>query len=345
MSSGSTSTATRMTQDKVVRREFRLAEGDAFNSFQVKRSHDRINSLGFFQEKFEIEQKPGSRARPRRARSQRRGKGDRRAVAVGGLFEPRALHHPGLDHASAISAARARTVRASVDYSSYSKSVELGFTEPYLFDKNIAVGVDIFRRDYNSFNYLGDDAQHDLLRRSTTGFQLRAGVPLTEYLVAVGALRPDLRRGHARQEHLFADFDGDGVRRAIRCSPAVICAMRSASASRRSLGYSLVYDSLNNRLRPTARPARRAQPGFRRARRRRALYPHRASRPPNIGMLGQRLHLLARRAKAATSRRSKRAAARASTRSASPTASISASRRSAASTFAASARACPRSST
>src|SRR3546814_17087208 len=49
-----------LTQDKVVRREFRLAEGDAFNSLQVKRSTNRIKSLGYFQEKFEVEQKPGS---------------------------------------------------------------------------------------------------------------------------------------------------------------------------------------------------------------------------------------------------------------------------------------------
>ncbi|NWM60012.1 BamA/TamA family outer membrane protein, partial [Escherichia coli] len=38
-----------------------------------------------------------------------------------------------------------QTVSASVDYSTYSKSVELGFTEPYLFDKNIALGGTIFR--------------------------------------------------------------------------------------------------------------------------------------------------------------------------------------------------------
>jgi outer membrane protein insertion porin family len=48
------------TQDKVVRREFRVAEGDAFNSFQVRRSQDRINSLGYFQEKLEVKQNPGS---------------------------------------------------------------------------------------------------------------------------------------------------------------------------------------------------------------------------------------------------------------------------------------------
>ncbi|WP_261295976.1 outer membrane protein assembly factor BamA, partial [Sphingomonas hylomeconis] len=48
------------TQDKVIRREIRLSEGDAFNSFQVKRSQDRINSLGYFQDKFELKQSPGS---------------------------------------------------------------------------------------------------------------------------------------------------------------------------------------------------------------------------------------------------------------------------------------------
>ena len=49
-----------LTQDKVIRREFRVAEGDAFNSLQVKRSAARINSLGYFQENFEINQVEGS---------------------------------------------------------------------------------------------------------------------------------------------------------------------------------------------------------------------------------------------------------------------------------------------
>src|SRR5687767_13096177 len=38
------------THDKVVRREFQLAEGDPFNSVSVSRSRDRIRSLGYFQE-------------------------------------------------------------------------------------------------------------------------------------------------------------------------------------------------------------------------------------------------------------------------------------------------------
>ena len=46
------------TRDKVIRREFRLAEGDPFSSVQVHRSRDRIQSLGFFQDNLEIRQEP-----------------------------------------------------------------------------------------------------------------------------------------------------------------------------------------------------------------------------------------------------------------------------------------------
>ena len=49
-----------VTRDKVIRREFRLNEGDAFNAFKVKRSQDRIQNLGFFQENLEIKQTQGS---------------------------------------------------------------------------------------------------------------------------------------------------------------------------------------------------------------------------------------------------------------------------------------------
>ena len=49
-----------ITHDNVIRREFRLVEGDAFNSIKVKRSKDRLLGLGFFQDKLDIEQKPGT---------------------------------------------------------------------------------------------------------------------------------------------------------------------------------------------------------------------------------------------------------------------------------------------
>ena len=46
------------TLDKVIRREFRLAEGDAFNTAKLRRSRQRIRNLGFF-EKVEVTNVPG----------------------------------------------------------------------------------------------------------------------------------------------------------------------------------------------------------------------------------------------------------------------------------------------
>jgi len=35
--------------DKVIRREFRLVEGDAFNAARLRRSRERIKDLDFFE--------------------------------------------------------------------------------------------------------------------------------------------------------------------------------------------------------------------------------------------------------------------------------------------------------
>ena len=47
------------TLDKVIRREFRLAEGDAFNRVLVDRSRTRIRALGFFKD-VDVKNTPGS---------------------------------------------------------------------------------------------------------------------------------------------------------------------------------------------------------------------------------------------------------------------------------------------
>src|SRR4029077_10966709 len=47
------------TLDYVVRREFRLVEGDAFNTAKIRRSKQRIQNLGFFK-KVEVNSTQGS---------------------------------------------------------------------------------------------------------------------------------------------------------------------------------------------------------------------------------------------------------------------------------------------
>ena len=58
------------TLDKVIRREFRLVEGDAFNRVLVDRSRTRIRGLGFFKD-VDDQAVAGHAARPHQPDRQR----------------------------------------------------------------------------------------------------------------------------------------------------------------------------------------------------------------------------------------------------------------------------------
>ncbi len=234
-------TGNTQTQDRVIRREMRLAEGDAFNTFLVKRSTDRINSLGYFQDKFEIEQKPGS-------------SGDR--IALNANVEERATGELSLSAGfSSLERfiiqgsirqrnfrGKGQDLRASVNYSSFSKAVELGFTEPYLFDKNIALGATLFRRDLNAFGFTQAGDRNTTYSQVSTGFQLATGLPLTEFWTLSG-------RYNLQQDDVSLDrtqYYANGV-----CIAGRFLCEQVGNRLLSSIGIGLSFDSLNSRLRPT----------------------------------------------------------------------------------------------
>ncbi len=232
-----------LTQDKVVRREFRLAEGDAFNSFQVRRSKDRINSLGFFQDKLDIQQKPGSA--PDRivleTNVEEKSTGEL-SLSAGFSSLERFIFSASVTQRNF--RGKGQELSLSGSYSNYSKSIDLGFTEPYLFDKNIALGGNIYRRDLNAFNYLSNGSRNTTYEQSTTGFQIRTGVPMTEYMSA--SLRYTLNYDDVS---LSSDYYTNG-----ECDPILAGRYLCEAIGKRvtsSLGYSLIYDTRDNRIRPT----------------------------------------------------------------------------------------------
>lgn len=239
-----------LTQDKVLRREFRLAEGDAFNSLQVKRTTNRIKSLGFFQENFEVEQKPGSE--PDRiileANVEEQPTGELQLSAGFSSIESFILSGSIRQRNFR---GRGQTVGASVNYSRYSRSFNLSFAEPYVFDRNISAGIDIYRRDYNSFNRISSTDRNTTFSQSTTGASLRLGVPLTEYLSLVGSYTFNYDKITLDEATYFLDLDGDGV---PTCEPLragrYLC---DAIGNRTSsiLGATLSYDATDSRYRPT----------------------------------------------------------------------------------------------
>ncbi|USI74601.1 outer membrane protein assembly factor BamA [Sphingomonas morindae] len=239
------------TQDKVIRREFRLAEGDAFNGFQVKRSRDRIKSLGFFQEKFEINQKQGSAPDKvvLEANVEEKSTGQLQVSAGYSSLEKFIV---SLSIEQANFRGKGQTVRASADWSTYSKSVSVGFTEPYLFDKNLALGFDIFRRDYRSFNYTSDNTRNTTYNQVSTGFQIRLGIPLTEYWTMATRYSLSYDQVSLDKNQYYSDLNGDGK---LECDPIIAGQYLCDSIGNRlnsSVGYSLAYDTLNNRILPTA---------------------------------------------------------------------------------------------
>ena len=238
------------TMDKVVRREFRLNEGDAFNSIQVKRTTERIKSLGYFQEDLEVEQSQGSgpdriilttnvEEKPTGELSLSAGFSSIENFIFQGSIKERNFRGKGQE------------LRANISYSSYSKSAEIGFTEPYFLDKSIALAGDIFRRDQSSFNFLNNQ-RNTTYQQATTGFQVRTGVPINEYLFfqgRYGLSYDDITLGN----EFFSDPDGVGPLPAF-CDPLLAGRFLCEAIGKRltsSLGYSVIYNTKDSNVRPT----------------------------------------------------------------------------------------------
>jgi len=240
-----------LTRDKVIRREFRLAEGDPFNSIRVKRSRDRIQSLGFFQENLEVEQTQGSAAdRVILSTALEEKATGQLQVSAGFSSLERFLLNLSIEQRNF--RGMAQTLRASVNYSSYSKSVELGFTEPYVFDRNIALGFDIYRRDYSNFNFIAGN-RNTTYKQTSTGLTLRGGMPLTEYMQLGGRYGLNHDSVTLDESQFFTDPDGPGPQPAI-CDPLRVSRYLCEAIGKRttsSVGYSLLYDVTDNRLRAT----------------------------------------------------------------------------------------------
>jgi outer membrane protein insertion porin family len=233
-----------ITLDSVIRREFRLAEGDAFNSVKVKRTRDRLLGLGYFQDKLEIEQKPGSAPDKviLEANVQEKPTGELQVSAGFSSLERFIL---SLSIRQRNFRGRGQELRASANLSSYSKSIEAGFTEPYLFGRNLALGFDIFRRDYRSFNQIGT-TRNTTYTQVSTGFQVRTGFPITEFWAA------SLRYGLSR-ENVGLDqntFFTNGTCNALLAGRYLCDAIGDRTIS--SIGYSLIFNNVNNSRRPSA---------------------------------------------------------------------------------------------
>lgn len=161
------------TLDKVIRREFRLVEGDAFNASKLRRSRTRIRNLGFF-ETVDVEQVPGSAPDKTilNATVEEKPTGQ---ITLGAGFssEVGILGDVQLQERNFLG--KGQNLKLQLQIAAEASQVDLSFTEPYFMDRPVSAGFDVFRTARD----LQDTSSFDLER---TGFRLRSGYRITEEL-------------------------------------------------------------------------------------------------------------------------------------------------------------------
>jgi len=163
------------TLDKVIRREFKLAEGDAFNTALLRRSRARIRSLNFF-EKVEVTQEEGSSPDKTviNVDVQEKSTGE---LSIGAGFSTTDSVSGDLTIRERNLLGRGQDLRFKISLGADNQNIDLGFTEPYFLGKELSAGFDIF----SLRNDLQSESSYDLEK---TGFQLRLGFPIKERISA-----------------------------------------------------------------------------------------------------------------------------------------------------------------
>ncbi|MGQ0664342.1 MAG: outer membrane protein assembly factor BamA [Pseudomonadota bacterium] len=161
------------TLDKVVRREFRLVEGDAFNTAKLRRSRQRIRNLGLF-EKVEVTNVAGDTPDRTVINVEVREKSTGElSFGVGYSTTDGALGDIGIRERNLLG--RGQDLRLGLTVSQRRQQIDLSFTEPYFLDKNMSAGFDLFR-------VVRDQRRESSFDQRTTGFGLRTGYQITETL-------------------------------------------------------------------------------------------------------------------------------------------------------------------
>jgi outer membrane protein insertion porin family len=159
------------TLDKVVRREFRLVEGDAFNRVLVDRSRTRIKALGFFKD-VDIKPTPGSQP-DRTVLNVALTEQSSGSLSLGAGYSSTSSFVGQFSYTERNLFGRGQSLEASIQLSYISKEFQLSFTEPYFMDRPLSAGFDLYK-------ILTDFEQADY-ESNTNAIGLRLGFPTSEY--------------------------------------------------------------------------------------------------------------------------------------------------------------------
>lgn len=200
------------TLDRVIRRELRVAEGDAFNRVLLDRSRNRVRALGFFKE-VEITETPGS-------------KPDRTIVEI--AVEEQATGQ--LSFAAGFSSVdsflidasveqrnlrgRGQSVTARVSASDRQQFVDFRFREPRFLDRNLSAGIDIFSTRSDFLDVSNFESE-------TVGAGFSFGFPITDNTGLSLRYRLQSDEINVRDQNVIIDDQGIFVASIIDNTPNI----------------------------------------------------------------------------------------------------------------------------
>ena len=259
------------TRDYVIRREFDLSEGDAYNRALVDRAERRLKNLDFFKS-VKIVTEPGSSSDRviLIVDIEEKSTGDF-SVSGGYSTTDGALAEVSISERNFLG--RGLFAKASVTYGQYARGYALSFVEPYLLDYRVALGLDLFQREQLANSYISYGTK-------TLGFSPRLGFALREDLAL--QLRYSIYQQEISLPNALANCNNDPLNPflAFNPSPAFVNAngpmgatdpsgvglwcysdgeaslpirkeLQSGKTLTSALGYSLNYNTLDNNKNPT----------------------------------------------------------------------------------------------
>ena len=161
------------TLDYVVRREFRLAEGDAYNPLMVDKAKKRLQQLGFFKA-VDIKRRPGS-APDRVVLDVDLVEQSTGELSFGAGFSTSEGVIGDVSITERNLLGKGQFLRLRVAGSAERLQVDLSFTEPRFLDRNLAAGFDLFYKTV-------DLSSSQSFVSKVGGGSMRLGFPITENL-------------------------------------------------------------------------------------------------------------------------------------------------------------------
>lgn len=161
------------TKDYVIRREFRLAEGDAFNPLLVDRAKKRLQSLGYFKS-VEVKRRPGS-AQDRVTLDVELVEQSTGELSFGAGYSTSEGVIGDISLTERNLLGNGQFLRLKLSGSLERLQVDLSFTEPRFLDRNLSAGFDLYHKEVDYSDTSG-------FEQRKTGGQLRLGFPIAENL-------------------------------------------------------------------------------------------------------------------------------------------------------------------